>query len=107
MSEPTKLDHIRRAALDSVEASRRLWGRALTGFALVEGACWVAFILLAYFGFPTSVLIGVAAFLVYGTVFASITGLRFHLDNCTQRILKAIETLAAELPDEKKTSERE
>jgi hypothetical protein len=105
MSEPTKLDAIRRAALDSADASRRLWRRTLTGFAVVEGGCWVAFILLAYFGYPTSVLIGVAALLVYGTVFASVTGLRFHLDNCTQRILKAVETLAAEPPGEK-TSEK-
>jgi hypothetical protein len=106
MSEPTKLDDIRRAALDSVEASKRLWTRALTGFAIAEGACWVAYILLAYFGFPASVLIGVAALLVYSTTFASVMGLRFHLDTCTQRILKAIETLATELPIREQTSER-
>ena len=103
MSQPTKLDQIRRAALDDAEASRRVWTRALTGFAVAEGACWVAYILLAYFEFPVSVLIGVAAVLVYSTVFASIMGLRFHLDSCTQRILKAIEMLSTELPD----SERE
>jgi hypothetical protein len=106
MSEPTKLDDIRRAALDSVEASKRLWTRALTWFAVAEGACWIAYILLAYYGFPTSVLIGVAALLVYSTVFASIMGLRFHLDNSTQRILKAIDTLATDLPDKAETPPR-
>jgi hypothetical protein len=100
MPEPTKLDDIRRAALDSVESSKRLWTRALTWFAVAEGTCWVAYILFAYFGFPASVLIGVAALLVYSTVFASIMGLRLHLDNSTQRILKAIETLATEMPDQ-------
>jgi hypothetical protein len=107
MSEPTKLDDIRRAALDSVEASKRQWARALTVFAVVEGACWVAYILFAWFAFPTSVLIAVAALLVYSTVFASIMGLRFHLDNCTQRVLKAVETLASELPDQENAPERD
>jgi hypothetical protein len=94
MSGPAKLDDIRRAALDSVDASQRVWKRALTAFAVAEGVCWVAYVLLAYFAFPTSVLIGVAALLVYSTTFASVMGLRFHLDHCTQRVLKAIESLA-------------
>ncbi len=79
-----------------MDASRRQWARALTWFAVAEGACWVAYILFTFLGFPPSVLIGVAALLVYSTVFASTMGLRFHLDNCTQRILKAIETLATD-----------
>jgi hypothetical protein len=103
MSESTKLDDIRRAALHSVEASRRQWARALSWFAVAESVCWVAYILFAFLGFPASVLIGVAALLVYSTVFASIMGLRLHLDNCTQSILKAIETLARETPDEENT----
>lgn len=44
MSEPTKLDAIRRAALDSVDESKRLWTRVLTLFAIVEGMCWIAYI---------------------------------------------------------------
>jgi hypothetical protein len=103
MPEPTKLDDIRRAALDSAEASKRLWAWTLTWFAVAEGACWIAYILFAYFEFPASVLIGVAALLVYSTVFASIMGLRMHLDNSTQRILKAIETLATERSDQGKS----
>jgi hypothetical protein len=94
MSQPSNLDDIRRAALDSVDESRRLWTRVITLFALVEAACWLAYLALAYYEFPTSVLIGVAALLVYSTVFTSIMGLRVHLDNCTRGILKAIETLA-------------
>src|SRR5262245_37098800 len=83
MSDSTKLDDIRRATLDSVDESRRLWTRVLTWFAVLEGGCWLAYIPLAYFEFSTSILIAVAALLVYSTVFASIMGLRFHLDNCT------------------------
>ena len=94
MSQPSNLDDIRRAALDSVDESRRLWTRVITLFALVKAACWLAYLALAYYEFPTSVLIGVAALLVYSTVFTSIMGLRVHLDNCTRGILKAIETLA-------------
>jgi hypothetical protein len=94
MSGPAKLDDIRRAALDSVEASQRLWKRAITWFAVAEGTCWLAYVLLAYFEFPTSVLIGVATVLVYSTTFVSVMGLRFHLDSSTQRVLKAIESLA-------------
>jgi|SRR6185369_859322 len=94
MPQHTNLDAIRRSALDSVEGSRRLWNRALTLFACVEGACWLAYLLLAYFEFPLSVLIGVAALLVYSTLFAGIMGLKSHLDDSTRRILQAIETLA-------------
>jgi hypothetical protein len=96
MASSTKLDEIRRSALAGVEESRRLWARVITLFAVVEGLCWIAYILLAYFQFPTSVLIGVAALLVYSTVFTTIMGLRLHFDKGTQRILKAIETLVPE-----------
>jgi hypothetical protein len=96
MPQPSNLDDIRRAALDSADESRRLWTRVLTLFAILEATCWVAYLVLAYYEFPTSVLIGVAALLVYSTVFASIMGLRVHLDNATRGILKAIETLASE-----------
>jgi hypothetical protein len=101
MPESSKLDDIRRAALTSAEESRRLWVRVITLFAVLEGACWIGYILLAYYGFPLSVLIGVAALLVYSTIFANIMGLRCHLDMCTQRMLKALETLAAEPADER------
>jgi hypothetical protein len=94
MSKPANLDEIRRSALGRAEDSKRLWQQALTMFAVAEGVCLLVYILLAYFGFPTSVLILVAAVLVYSTVFAGIMGLRFHIDNSTQGILKAIETLA-------------
>jgi hypothetical protein len=94
VSPTSRLDDIRRVALDSAETSKRLWTRVIALFAVLEGSCWIGFVLLAYFEFPTSVLIGVAALLVYSTIFASIMGLRCHVDNCTQRILKALESLA-------------
>jgi hypothetical protein len=94
MSKLTNLDDIRRSALDRAEESKRLWQQVITMFAIAEGTCLVAYILLAYFAFPTSVLILVAAVLVYSTVFAGIMGLKLHIDNSTQSILQAIESLA-------------
>ena len=94
MSKPANLDEIRRSALDSVEESKRVWKGALTAFSCVEGGCWFAYLLLAYFEFPLSVLIAVAALLIYSTLFAGIMGLKTHLDNSTRRVLQAIETLA-------------
>src|SRR5262245_55188257 len=94
MSKTANLDAIRRSALDSVEESKRVWIGALTAFACVEGGCWIAYLVLAYFEFSLPVLIAVAALLVYSTVFAGVMGLKLHLDNATRRILQAIETLA-------------
>jgi hypothetical protein len=94
MSKSTNLDDIRRSALDQAEESKQLWQRVITMFALAEGTCLIAYLLLAYFAFSTSVLILVAAVLVYSTVFSGIMGLKLHIDNSTQRILRAIESLA-------------
>jgi hypothetical protein len=94
MSKLTNLDDIRRSALDRAEESKRLWQKVITMFAIVEGTCLIGYLLLAYFAFPTSVLILVAAVLVYSTTFAGIMGLKSHIDNSTQRILQAIESLA-------------
>src|SRR5689334_14707912 len=94
MSKPSSLDEIRRSALDSADESKRLWNRALTLFACVEGICWLAYLVLAYLQFSTSVLIAIAALLVYSTVFAGLMGLRLHLDSSTRRILQALESLA-------------
>jgi hypothetical protein len=96
MSKFTGLDDIRRSALDRAEESKRLWQQVILMFGVVEGTCLLAYILLAYFDFPVSLLILVAAVLVYSTVFAGIMGLKLHVDNSTQRILKAIESLAQE-----------
>ena len=101
MESSVNLDELRHAALDRVESTHRLWKRALTAFAVAEGTCWAAYLVLAWFEFPTAVLIAVATVLVYSTVFAGIMGLRFHLDNCTQRILQAIESLSAGSPETK------
>jgi hypothetical protein len=94
MSKSINLDDVRRAALDRAEESKRLWQRVITVFAIYEGTCLIAYLVLAYFAFSTSVLILVAAMLVYSTVFVGIMGLKLHIDNSTQRILQAIESLA-------------
>ena len=94
MAKSTKLDDIRRSALDRAEESERLWRHVITTWAIVEGSCLIVYFLLAYFAFATSVLILVAAVLVYNTLFIGILGLKGHIDISTQRILRAIESLA-------------
>ena len=94
MSKSTNLDDIRRSALDRAEESERLWRHVITAWAIVEGSCLIVYFLLAYFAFATSVLILVAAVLVYNPLFIGILGLKAHIDISTQRILRAIDSLA-------------
>jgi hypothetical protein len=105
MAKPTNLDEIRRSALAGVEESKRLWRRVLVAFGVLEGGCFVAYALSVYFGYPIWILILVAAVLVYSTVSAGIMGLKLHLDNSTQRVLKAIESVAAGQEDGPRTPE--
>src|SRR5436190_1373413 len=51
---------------------------------------------LAWFDARPSILLAVVTLLIYSTVFASVMGLRFHLDSCTRRILQGLESLAPE-----------
>jgi hypothetical protein len=93
MSNPTPLDEIRRRALDLVDQSERRWKRAILLFAVVEGLGWTSFVLLAYFGFSIVILLGVAVLILYTMIFTWAVALKDHMNTCTQRILKAMETL--------------
>jgi hypothetical protein len=102
MSNSTHLDEIRRRALEHVDKSERRWKRAILIFAAVEGIGWVSFILLAWLGFSIAVLLGVAVLILYTMIVTWSIALKEHVDACTQRILKAMETMphsAAEKPD--------
>jgi hypothetical protein len=102
MSNSTHLDEIRRRALDFANKSERRWKRAILVFAAVEGMGWISFIALAWFGFSVAVLLGVAMLIIYTMTFTWAVALKEHMDTCTQRILKAIETIphpAADKPD--------
>ncbi len=101
MSNPSSLDDVRRSVMDSVEESEKMFHKAIIGFAVLEFVCWGAYILLAIFDFSLPVLIGAAAVCVYTTISAGLFGLKFHIDQCTQRTLQAIE-LSLEVMSESK-----
>jgi hypothetical protein len=93
MANSTHLDEIRRRALDLVDKSERRWKRAILIFAAVEGMGWISFILFAWLGFSVAVLLGVAVLILYTMIFTWAVALKEHMDNCTQRILKAMDTM--------------
>jgi hypothetical protein len=99
MSNSTHLDEIRRRAMDVADKSERRWKRAILIFAAVEGTGWISFILLAWFGFSVAVLLGVAVLILYTMTFTWAVALKEHMDTCTQRILKAIETMPRAVAD--------
>ena len=99
MSNPTNLDEVRRRALDLADASERRWKRAIVLFAAVEGLGWVSFLLLAWLGFSTAVLLGVAILILYTMIFSWAVALKEQTDTCTQRILKAIESMPNARPE--------
>ena len=92
MAEQVDLDQIRRAALDFADQSKRLWVKAAIVAGIVEAGGWITYILLAYYGFSVAVLIAVASMIVYALLFVGGIGLSWHIDICTQRVLKAIES---------------
>jgi hypothetical protein len=99
MSNPTNLDEVRRHALDLVDTSERRWKRALFIFAAVESLGWISFILFACLGFSIAILLGVAVLILYTMVFAWAVALKEHMDTCTRRILKAMETMPHARPE--------
>jgi len=99
MSNTTNLDEVRRRALDLADTSERRWKRAILIFAAIEGVGWISFILLAWLGFSIAILLGVAVLILYTMVFTWAVALKEHTDTCTQRILKAIETMPHGRPE--------
>ena len=89
-----RLERIHQSVLDDAEASERNFRRLIVAFAVLEALCWGSYILLALVGFSLPVLIGAAAVCVYTTIAVGLFGLKFHMDDTTQRVLKAIEILA-------------
>jgi hypothetical protein len=93
MSNTTNLDEVRRRALDLADISERRWKRAIIIFSAVEGLGWISFILLTWFGFSIGLLLALAVLILYTMIFAWAVALKEHTDTCTQRILRAIETI--------------
>jgi hypothetical protein len=92
MSNSTHLDEIRRRALELADNSERRWKRAIVIFAAVEATGWISFILLAWLGSSVAVLLGVAVLILYTMIVTWTFALKEHIDNCTQRILKAMDS---------------
>jgi hypothetical protein len=99
MTTPENLDTVRRAALEMAERSRRQWLRAMVLFSAVEGIGWISYVTLAWFEFSASVLIAVATLILYSMMFGWAVALREQIDVGTQRVLKAIDTLAGHETD--------
>lgn len=94
------LERIHQSVLDDAETSARNFRHMMTAFAFLEALCWGSYLLFAVLEFSLPVLVGVAAVCVYSTIAAGLLGLKVHVDATTQRVLKAIEILAEQEPDE-------
>ena len=93
METDDHLNGIRRAALAHVEKSERAYHYWIVAAGIIEGACLVAFILLADFGNRLHLLLLVTACLVYGTLAMGLFALGAFTQSWCRRLLKAIELL--------------
>ncbi len=87
------LNGIRRAALATVEKNERAYYHWITAAAIIEGSCFLAFVLLADFGNRTHLLLLVTACLVYGTLAMGLFALGAFTQSWCRRLLKAVELL--------------
>ena len=87
MAKSNDLEEVRHAALEAAEKAKRRWVIVVSLFALVEGACILVYVVLAYRNAPLPILLGVAILLVYSTQIVWSIGLKNHLNACTLRIL--------------------
>ncbi len=85
------LNGIRRAALVTVEKNERAYRFWITAAGIVEGSCFLAFVLLADFGNRLHLLLLVTACLVYGTLAMGLFALGAFMQSWCRRLLKAIE----------------
>jgi hypothetical protein len=86
------LDRVRGAALDRVERGERYMRAAALAFAAVEGGFFLGFILLADFSNRLHLLLLLATVAVYTLVVIGLAALGAHVNRCTERVLRAIET---------------
>jgi len=93
MTTQDDLDNLRRNALAQAESGERAYRWWIAAAAVVEGACLLAFILLADFGNRLHLLLLVTALLVYGTLALGILALGAFTQSWCRRILTAIELL--------------
>ena len=87
----TALDGARQAALAEAERSERRARMFVVAAAVMEGALFLAIILVLDWGDPTHLLIFLCACLVYGPIAFGMFALRSYLDVSTQRVLTGIQ----------------
>jgi len=93
MSEETKLDSIRRAALDRIEQSERRYRWLILGAAAVEFFLLAGFILLANFSDRVHVLLLLCTIAIYSIFGFGLLALGSYFKLNTNKILKAIATI--------------
>ena len=101
MQRDKTLDGIRLATLDRVKKSERARWLWIAAAAIIEGACLLAFVLLADFGTRLHLLLFIGAALVYGTLAMGILALGAFTQTWCLRILCAIELLDEGFRDDK------
>src|SRR5262245_25896055 len=94
MSTSPDLDRLRGAALDRIERAERQYRLAIGAAGLLEAAFLVTFVMLADLGNRLHVLLFLASVGTYSIVALGLVVLGAHVNRATQRVLRAIETLA-------------
>ena len=93
METDDHLNGIRHAALAHFEKRERAFRYWIMAGGIIEGACLIAFFLLADFGNRLHLLLFVTACLVYGTLAMGLFALGAFTQSWCRRLLKAIELL--------------
>jgi hypothetical protein len=86
-----KLDEIRTNTLAKIEQNERNYKFAFVGVALVEGAFFAAFIVLADFSNRAHLLLLLTTIAIYTIVGFGLVALGLHVNRNTLRVLRAIE----------------
>jgi predicted PurR-regulated permease PerM len=99
MSDTSKLDEIRRAAFESVEESTRASNRHAMWLGHLMWVVVGVYLYAAYYGYSPWFLILLAGLFLYCWFRPIVSDLRAHIDICTQRVLRAIDTIAPDKDD--------
>ena len=94
--ETTRLDNVRRKALDQIDSSKKTAVMMLVAAAVFEGAALVAIILLMDFGETLHLLVFLCACLVYAPLAFGLFSLKAWIDLSTNRIIQAIDIVDSE-----------
>jgi hypothetical protein len=86
-------DQIRTNTLNQIEQTEKLYKLAFVAAALVEGAFFVAFFLLADFSNRVHVLILLSVVALYSIIGAGLMALGSHMSRNTLRVVRAIEMI--------------